>query len=215
MKYQSTKVVELGSCAFRQWRAESHCKFVHGYRLTAKFWFSCNELDDKGWVVDFGALDELKKELQRMFDHTTCIALDDPHLKEFEHLAKLGIVDLRVFPYGVGIEKFTREAFNIANKNVRAMTNDRCWVTKVEMWEHEKNSAIFEDAPVLTSISVGSPIPAVISNPTPVEDLKQEQPEVQPQVNNPVAENPRAAPLYTKKSTGYSNLFGGTSWGNK
>lgn len=28
--YQSTKVIELGSCAFRQWRAEhSHCKYIH------------------------------------------------------------------------------------------------------------------------------------------------------------------------------------------
>jgi 6-pyruvoyltetrahydropterin/6-carboxytetrahydropterin synthase len=210
MKYQSTKIIELGSCAFRQWRAESHCKFIHGYRLTAKFWFFCNELDDKGWVVDFGALDNLKSELQKMFDHTTCIALDDPYLKEFENLAKLGIVDLRVFPYGVGIEKFTREAFNIANKNVKAMTNDRCWVTRVEMWEHEKNSAIYEEATAITSISVGSPVPAMVSNSAAGDTLQE-----QPQVNNPVADNPRAAPLYTKKSSGYSNLFGGTSWGNK
>lgn len=215
MKYLSTKVIELGSCAFRQWKAQSHCRFVHGYRLNAKFWFSCDKLDENGWVVDFGGLDGLKSELQKLFDHTTCIALDDPYIKEFENLAKLGIIDLRIFPYGVGIEKFARETFDIASKHIKILTNERCKVIKVEIWEHEKNSAIYEDSSIVTSISVGTPMPSIISNPTPVEDVKQEQPPVQPQVNNPVAENPLAAPLYTKKSSGYSNLFGGTSWGTK
>jgi len=46
--FQSTKIIELGSCAFRQWRAEdTHCKYVHGYQLKAKFWFGCQGLDDK------------------------------------------------------------------------------------------------------------------------------------------------------------------------
>lgn len=207
--------MELGSCAFRQPRATSHCRFLHGYRLQAKFWFTCNELDENGWVVDFGGLDGLKQELQKMFDHTTCIALDDPYLKDFEELSKKGIIDLRVFPYGVGIEKFSQEAYNIANKNVKASTNERCWVTKIEMWEHEKNSAIYENTPVETSVSVGSLMPTMISNPEPVQDIQQVQPKIEP-LSPPVVEhNPRAVPLYTKKSSGYSNLFGGTSWGTK
>ena len=61
MEYQSTKIIELGSCAFRQWRADSHCKFIHGYRLVAKFWFECEKLDERNWVVDFGGLKELKQ----------------------------------------------------------------------------------------------------------------------------------------------------------
>lgn len=215
MKYSSTKILELGSCAFRQPKATSHCRFLHGYRLQAKFWFTCNELDENGWVVDFGGLDGLKKELQKMFDHTTCIALDDPYLKDFEELNKKGIIDLRVFPYGVGIEKFSQEAYTIANKNVKTLTNERCWVTKVEMWEHEKNSAIYENTPLVTSVSIGSLAPTLVSNPESVQDIQQEQPKIEP-ISQPVAEhNPNAAPLYTKKSSGYSNLFGGTSWGTK
>ena len=60
--FQSTKVLELGSCAFRQPRAShSHCRFVHGYKLSAKFWFEAKELDENNWVVDFGGLKDFKK----------------------------------------------------------------------------------------------------------------------------------------------------------
>ena len=77
--YQSTKVIELGSCAFRQWRAShSHCKFLHGYQLKTKLWFGASSLDDRNWCVDFGGLKELKSKLQHVFDHTTTVAADDP-----------------------------------------------------------------------------------------------------------------------------------------
>ncbi len=82
--FSSTKIIELGSCAFRQPQADSHCKFLHGYRLTAKFWFHASELDHNNWVVDFGGLKELKKTLQHQFDHTTCISKEDPKLMLFK-----------------------------------------------------------------------------------------------------------------------------------
>lgn len=140
----STKILELGSCAFRQWKAEySHCKFIHGYRLLAKFWFGCRELDNKNWVVDFGGLDELKKILQHQFDHTLCVAGDDPHLPLFEQLHDKEIANIRVMKDGVGIEKTAQWCFNVANTHIQHITKNRCWVEKVEVWEHEKNSAIY------------------------------------------------------------------------
>ena len=87
--YQSTKVIELGSCAFRQWRAShSHCKFLHGYQLKTKLWFGASSLDDRNWCVDFGGLKELKSKLQHVFDHTTTVAADDPELEIFKDLEK-------------------------------------------------------------------------------------------------------------------------------
>ena len=35
------------SAAFRQWRADSHCKFLHGYSLEFEFKFGANELDER------------------------------------------------------------------------------------------------------------------------------------------------------------------------
>ena len=89
MSFESTKVIDLGSCAFRQPQAESHCKFIHGYRLKAKFWFTADKLDKNHWVVDFGGLKELKKLLENQFDHTTCIAFDDPKRAAYSNLYQI------------------------------------------------------------------------------------------------------------------------------
>mgnify|MGYP003653978941 CR=1 FL=1 len=59
MRYVSTKIIPMGSTAFRQWRADSHCKLIHGYRLQCKLWFTADELDDKNWVFDFGGCREI------------------------------------------------------------------------------------------------------------------------------------------------------------
>ena len=144
MSFSSTKIIELGSCAFRQPQAKSHCKFVHGYRLVGKFWFSANELDENNWVVDFGGLKSLKSKLEEHFDHTTVIADNDPALDSFKKLHEDGIVDLRVMHGGVGIEKFAEHCWRVANEHVVQSTDGRCWCKKVEVFEHEKNSAIYE-----------------------------------------------------------------------
>lgn len=219
MNYVSTKIIELGSCAFRQWRANhSHCKYIHGYRLISKFWFACSSLDDKNWVVDFGGLDDLKKILQKQFDHTLCVAEDDPLLEGFKSLHTAGGCDLRIMP-GVGIEKSAEWCFNVANNYIKNLTNNRCWVEKVEVWEHEKNSAVVSAGTVNelhTPQTVQPPVNQVRDFISQVEQetgvqfsqaLKQIPP-TQPQA--PVQQGARVGNSITK---GYSNLFGGTSWG--
>ena len=144
MSFTSTKVLELGSCAFRQPKAESHCRFLHGYRLTAKFWFKANQLDENNWVVDFGSLSHLKKILKKQFDHTTVIDKDDPYIDQFVELNNLDILDLRLMN-GVGIEKFAEYCFKISNNFIKEQSEGRCWVDSVEVFEHENNSAIHTD----------------------------------------------------------------------
>ena len=143
-KFESTKIIELGSTAFRQPDADSHCRFIHGYKLTAKFWFACDALDGNNWVVDFGGLKELKDELRNLFDHTLCVSGDDPYLATFQQMYIDEIVDLRVFDNGVSIEKFAERCYLIANHYLRTL-GDRCWCSKVEVFEHSSNSAIYSD----------------------------------------------------------------------
>ena len=143
--HQSTKIIELGSCAFRQWRAgHSHCKFVHGYQLKAKFWFGCKELDDKNWAVDFGGLKGLKAILQKQFDHTLCVSSDDPLMPLFLQLHEKEGCDLRVMS-GVGIEKTAEWCFYAAKSYLADTYKGRCWVEKVEVWEHAENSATYQE----------------------------------------------------------------------
>jgi len=144
MSFTSTKILELGSCAFRQPNADSHCRFLHGYRLTAKFWFSASQLDNNNWVVDFGSLSHLKKILQKQFDHTTVLDINDPYIESFTGLDKADVLDLRLMD-GVGIEKFAEYCFKISNNVIKEQSEGRCWVDKVEVFEHENNSAIYTD----------------------------------------------------------------------
>jgi 6-pyruvoyltetrahydropterin/6-carboxytetrahydropterin synthase len=112
----------------------------------AKFWFKCIELDHRNWVVNFGGLKDLKQILQKQFDHTLCIAADDPLLATFRALHEQGGCDLRIMD-GVGIEKTAEWCFRAAQLflDCNEETRHRCFVTKVEVWEHEQNSAIYTE----------------------------------------------------------------------
>ncbi len=142
-RYTSTKRFIGFPCTHRQWRADSHCKFVHGYSREFYFEFACNELTKEQWVMDFGGLKEVKKWLESMFDHTFLASKDDPYLEEFVRLDKEGVIQLRVLP-NAGMEGSAKYVYDHVNKMVQKTTNERVWVTKVEVRENEKNSAFFE-----------------------------------------------------------------------
>lgn len=146
MPYRSTKTYghEVGfSCAFRQWRADSHCHFIHGYAISIGFVFEAFTLDDRNWVVDFGGLKELKTQLADMFDHTTIVALDDPYLLEFEKLAHAGVINLRTMER-VGCEAFALHAWELASCWLHgAGLADRVRCVSAEVREHGANSALY------------------------------------------------------------------------
>ena len=219
MRYISTKIIPMGSTAFRQWRADSHCKLIHGYRLQCKLWFTADQLDDKNWIYDFGGCREIKKLLEKQFDHTTVVAADDPELDTFKLMSDKGMIDLRIAEKGVGIERTAEWVYETTNKFVTEQTNNRVRVIKVEVWEHEGNSAIYEeykdvinktyddvsedhgDVPDVVDVVIGNNITTVPSEKTAVS-------------NQPVEDSgPRCAPLHNKVTSGLGSPFEGTSWG--
>ena len=147
MSYYSTKTYghNIGlSAVFRQPNADhSHCHLLHGYSLAFKFTFGCKELDNKNWAVDFGGLKPVKKWLEDTFDHKTVIDYNDPHLNDFRILEAKGLCQITVLD-GVGAEKFAEHACKFADKLVKDMTDDRCFVVSCECAEHGANSAIYE-----------------------------------------------------------------------
>lgn len=136
MKYQVTKTypASLGwSCSFRQWRAESHCRFIHGYAFEVELVFQSEELDHRNWVIDFGGLKDIKSWLQDTFDHKTLVAMDDPEIETFKELSDLGLIDLSVVET-IGCESFAKM---IADK---ALTyTDK--LHSVQVREHQGNAA--------------------------------------------------------------------------
>lgn len=154
--YISTKKFDNFSVALRQHKAQhSHCQLLHGYAFKIKVWFASNEseidkqLDDMNWLVDFGSFKSkpngngLRDWLNYMFDHTLLIEKDDPYLHIFEQMEQFNICKLIVLDKmgAESIAKLVYDKFNEVFSNIDA---NRCKVIKVEVFENENNSGIFE-----------------------------------------------------------------------
>jgi 6-pyruvoyltetrahydropterin/6-carboxytetrahydropterin synthase len=144
--YRSTKTYDHSeglSCCFRQWRADSHCRLIHGYALAFRFVFATDRLDERHWCFDFGGLKPIRAWLHDTFDHTMVVAQDDPALPRFQALAAEGLVALRVLP-AVGCEATAAHVFDHVARHVDRETGGRVWLESVEVREHGGNSAIYE-----------------------------------------------------------------------
>ena len=152
-KYNSTKLFDGYSTCFRQWRAEdTHCKFLHGYAISFRVWFE-GELDHRNWVWDFGGMKRATTKIADMspkdyfsflLDHTTVVAEDDPYLEKFKQMDDDGIIQLRILP-ATGAEKFAEYLYYIINAFLKEETEGRVKAIKVEVYEHERNSASYEE----------------------------------------------------------------------
>jgi 6-pyruvoyltetrahydropterin/6-carboxytetrahydropterin synthase len=150
-KYTSTKLFDGYSTVFRQWKAEdTHCRFLHGYAISFRVWFE-GELDHRNWVWDFGGMKRSKTQINGMspkdyftwlLDHTTVIAMDDPYLESFKQLSSEGLIQLRIIP-STGCEKFAEHLYTKINTFLKEETEGRVKAIKVEVYEHEKNSASY------------------------------------------------------------------------
>jgi len=150
-KFKSTKLFDGYSTCFRQWKADgTHCQFLHGYAVSFRVWFE-GDLDHRNWVFDFGGMKRAKTKIAGkspkdyfnwLLDHTTIIAQDDPYLANFIQMEKDGIIQLRILP-ATGCERFAQYLYNIINTFLDEETEGRVKATKVEVYEHEKNSASY------------------------------------------------------------------------
>jgi 6-pyruvoyltetrahydropterin/6-carboxytetrahydropterin synthase len=150
-KFQSTKLFDGYSTCFRQWKAENtHCKFLHGYAVSFKVWFE-GDLDERNWVFDFGGMKRAKNTINGMspkdyftwlLDHTTIIAEDDPYMNQFLQMHVDGVIQLRVLP-ATGCERFAEYLHTTINNFLKKETDERVRAVKVEVYEHERNSASY------------------------------------------------------------------------
>ena len=151
--YLSTKQFGPVSTGHRQWRAaeirdSSRCAWAHGYGRYVELTFGAKELDERGWVVDFGGLQFVKDFLDKEWDHRLLLSSEDPLLDDFLAIDKKGGVNVNVMDaskgWGPGIEQSCKFLFDNINPEIKKQTNNRCWIDMVRVWEHEKNSAMYQ-----------------------------------------------------------------------
>ena len=146
MKFQSTKKLGPISVGHRQWRDDGHCAWVHGYGRYIQFTFE-GDLDERQWVMDFGDLKDVKQWLEEQWDHRVMIASDDPQLDKLKEMHDLNIMNINVMDvekgWGPGIEASCKFVYDHVQPIITQKTNGRVKITKVEIWEHERNSAVY------------------------------------------------------------------------
>lgn len=134
------------SVAYRQWRADSHCKHLHGYALAFKLTFEANELDVRNWVVDFGGLRPIKEMLADNFDHTLLVAEDDPARDVLCELGRLKLAKV-IMLENLGSEALAKLVFEYVADWLKTDGGygDRVRLRRVEVWETPANSAAYEE----------------------------------------------------------------------
>lgn len=154
--FKSTKKFGPISTCHRNWHAACnvnrdsvHCSYIHGYSRYIELTFS-GDYDDCQWVVDFGDLKDVKKWLETNWDHAVLVASDDPELETLQELDSKGLIKLTVIDvnnnleWGPGMEGSCKHVYDSIMPIITEKTNGRAWISKVQIWEHENNSAIYE-----------------------------------------------------------------------
>jgi 6-pyruvoyltetrahydropterin/6-carboxytetrahydropterin synthase len=125
--------------AHRQHKHEGDCSFIHGHNWAITFTFGCKQLDDNGFVIDFGKLQFIRNWIDECLDHAFVYNADDSKtkqlLKDFPEMFKAYEVD------NCSAESLAEHAFNKVTALLREHHGSRVALTAVEVREDLKNSA--------------------------------------------------------------------------
>lgn len=152
IKIKSTKVYKYLPCGHAQFfdteadGSPGECASIHGYDRSVEFRFA-GDVDDMGWIVPFGELKEVKTFLEYYFDHVTVLPANDPrlHLVTKELTAPGGLLGtVRILPHGVSMEMSSLFIWEHVNHYIYKITNGRCYVEAVRVYEHDRNDALIE-----------------------------------------------------------------------
>jgi 6-pyruvoyltetrahydropterin/6-carboxytetrahydropterin synthase len=146
-----TKQYDNFPFAHRAPKHDGHCRLVHGHNWSFVITFAAEEVDENGFVIDFGKLKGLRKELEAWFDHTFLLNASDPLLGTFKSfLGNLFLNNVRAVR-DCSCEGIAEMVFHLAEAVVVEQSKGRVHVQRVVVYEDSKNSAAFE--PALSALS--------------------------------------------------------------
>jgi 6-pyruvoyltetrahydropterin/6-carboxytetrahydropterin synthase len=126
--------------AHRQPNHEGHCRLIHGHNWAFEFEFAAERKDPCGFVVDFGALGDLKAKLSEL-DHKLVLNESDPLFPLIAaQLTALNVPNV-VTVEDCSCEGLAEWALGQANKIVAELTAGRAACVRCTVFEDSKNSA--------------------------------------------------------------------------
>ena len=138
-----TKRFSNNKAAHRNWQHPGHCAKVHGENWTFDITFKATKLNECGFVIDFGGLKYIKDWFAEVFDHVLLIEGDDPNIKEFQNLSRLGLTRLTIVTSATA-EGLAEMVFKNVDFAVKKKEGGRVWVSKVVCFEDTNNSSTYE-----------------------------------------------------------------------
>lgn len=128
--------------AHRQFRHAGRCAFLHGHNWDIEIEFGCRELDERGFVVDFGGLGFLREWIDQNLDHACLFAKADPEreglLRDYGRLFRPLVIE------SVSTEGIARFLFETFDPMVRREFGNRAWIRQLILHEDTKNTARYQ-----------------------------------------------------------------------
>lgn len=135
--YQISKKLGPYPFAHRQPNHDGHCKLVHGHNWYFEIRLEADELDENGFVFDFGKFKKFNEWMNIAFDHTMVISHNDPKRYYFE--GKRDIYNVTVVQ-SASAEGLAQHVADLAQDFLR---DHPARVVCVTCYEDEKNSATY------------------------------------------------------------------------
>lgn len=135
--------------AHRAHNHDGHCKYIHGHNWAFEIQFSASEVDENGFVFDFGKLKDLRHTFCELFDHTFLMNHADPMLQDFKEFTELMGISNIIEVQDCSCEGIAKLVWQLSNSYAVKTTDGRCRVRRVVVYEDSKNSATY--APVALS----------------------------------------------------------------
>jgi 6-pyruvoyl-tetrahydropterin synthase len=147
MEIRSTKSfwkLPTAHLQYQDGNGKGPCAKFHGYDRSVHFEFA-GKPDEHGWLYPFGGLKQVKALLEYYLDHTAVITGNDPRLSDIiKANEKSEFLDLRILPYGVSMEMTALFLWEQINPEIVVSSQYRAYISKIEVREHDSNSAFFQ-----------------------------------------------------------------------
>jgi 6-pyruvoyltetrahydropterin/6-carboxytetrahydropterin synthase len=122
---------------------KGRCSRLHGHSWAITLTFEAEELDDNGFVIDFGELHFIEDWINGHLDHGIVLCQDDPCKDKLLALEETGLLKI-TWVKSASCEGIARFLFETFNPMVSDRTNGRVSLQSIHLEEDSKNSATYQ-----------------------------------------------------------------------
>ena len=118
------------------------CSRLHGHSWAITLTFGAKELDDNGFVIDFGDLHFIRDWIDQNLDHATALKKSDPMRAEFEKLEQMGLLKI-LWVDSASCEGIAQSLYHTFQPMIEQKTKGRVRIQSLHLEEDSKNSATY------------------------------------------------------------------------